>query len=161
MNDQMISLGAAAEMLEITPLTVVAECAQHGLPCLDGWLDPHCVDILRSAGVGHASRGESELAVEETPTESRRAVLRELLTRLLNMGKIWPASADPRGLARDLREGQSGVMALERAGLLIGSQRHGPNHRVGLDKARRQEAEHLVATGETEDRQLRSWIETG
>lgn len=71
------------------------------------------------------------------------------------------ASADPRGLARDLPEEQSGVMALERAGLLIGSQRHGPTHRVGLDKARRQEAEQLVATGETEDRHLRGWIEKG
>jgi hypothetical protein len=157
----MISVGEVAEMLEISALTVVAQCAQHGLPCLDGWLDPHCVDILRSAGVGRPSRGESEPAVEETPTESRRAVLRELLTRLLNTGKIWPASTDPRGLARDLREGQSGIVALERAGLLMGTQRHGPNHRVGLDKARRQEAEHLVATGETEDRHLRSWIETG
>ena len=36
----MISVGEVAEMLEISALTVVAQCAQHGLPCLDGWLDP-------------------------------------------------------------------------------------------------------------------------
>ena len=151
-------------MLEISPLTVLAECIQRGLPCLNGRVDPSCVDILRSAGIGRAPHGDvgsDRDRLPANPPERRQAVLQELLTRIVHTGKIWPANADPRGLARDLPEGLSGVAALERSGLLVGSQKHGPAHRVGLNPARRQEAEHLVATGETEDRHLRIWIETG